>query len=96
VLSTSQTGWYADHVADEGVADNFLFIPSGATPSNLTDMVIHLREVLVLPIAQLVKNLRNKRLDFLPPMPDEAMNEIDKIITRSRLIPLGIKNKILK
>jgi len=96
ILSTSQVTWYKAHKAEAGVAGHFLFLPIGTTPSNPTeDMVINLREVFILPIAQLINNLRANKLQFLPSMPDQAMKDIDRIISVSKLIPQGIKNKIL-
>jgi hypothetical protein len=96
VLSTSQVDWYKIHAADPDVHGNFLYYQCGLTPCNPTEeMVINLREVIILPIDQLVKNLRLKKLEFLPAMPDHEMDDIVKIISSSRLIPDQIKSKIV-
>lgn len=81
---------------DPNVQGNFRYYECGATACNQTDdMVVDLREVYSLPISQLVKNLKMKKLDFLPSMPEQEMGEIINILSGSKLIPDYIKSRII-
>ncbi len=96
VMSTTQVAWYKANARAVGVVDHFLYFPPGQTPCNPTDeMVIDLRQVYDLPLSQLIKNLREKKLDFLPDVPGPILNDIDRLLRGSSLIPRTIKDKIM-
>jgi hypothetical protein len=96
VLSTSRVAYYMAHINEPLIKNNIVYLEKGKTLLNLDEAcVIDIRNVGEIYKEKLFENFKHKKLEYLGQVPNEILEQIDRIISRSELISPAIKKRIL-
>ena len=93
VMSTSSIGWYEKYWYN--MKKWCLWVDVGTVDTFDKTVVVNCRRIDKLTKQNLIDRYTENKLDFLDVLPKKIMEEIDKIIEKSKLITNDIKKLVL-